>query len=470
MVLAPLLLAGMAGACSSADSGTIQILTTNADTFTGPPAVATLTVLAIDTSGDPPTMLATGPISAATIDLGQQNESEVAALQVTGADANGVELVSGASLPVEFGELTGVSLPIFVQRVGQLVPLPPGPQGDARQAPTIAQFEGQYLFIGGGSDPSLAATSQIYDFAQFALLPQPPTLPRVPLSVAFVGTVALLIDGSGSATYFDFSDNSSTEATDLAGGSFADVAGGTTVISDLGSEFIVGATRTGSPSRTVLEINPNDTSNANYPNGNLTWLFLTEIRQGAAAAWVSGFGLVVAGGSTTASGAELFTLPSTSSTTTTGDVATSGKALPFPPDPSVGAGATAVTSVSASTVLLAGGIVSLADGGLSLQDAGVRIIDVGCPSNCSVITWETALPEPIVSAQAFSLPSGGAPAFVVGNDPLLGITHAFLLTTTAATEVPLNPQHMNATATLSPVGSIVIVGGADDIQSFVPAP
>ena len=229
-------------------------------------------------------MLATGPISAATIDLGQQNESEVAALQVTGADANGVELVSGASLPVEFGELTGVSLPIFVQRVGQLVPLPPGPQGDARQAPTIAQFEGQYLFIGGGSDPSLAATSQIYDFAQFALLPQPPTLPRVPLSVAFVGTVALLIDGSGSATYFDFSDNSSTEATDLAGGSFADVAGGTTVISDLGSEFIVGATRTGSPSRTVLEINPNDTSNANYPNGNLTWLFLTEIRQGAAAA------------------------------------------------------------------------------------------------------------------------------------------------------------------------------------------
>ena len=53
MVLAPLLLAGMAGACSSADSGTIQILTTNADTFTGPPAVATLTSPTASTTKSP---------------------------------------------------------------------------------------------------------------------------------------------------------------------------------------------------------------------------------------------------------------------------------------------------------------------------------------------------------------------------------------------------------------------------------
>ncbi|MGO9833052.1 MAG: hypothetical protein ACLP1X_02420 [Polyangiaceae bacterium] len=467
LLLFLLLLSSLAAACSSTDSGTIQILITNADTFTGPPAVTTLSVIAIDTAGDPPTTLKTAALPATTIDLGLQNENEIAALQITGADANGVELISGASLPVEFGGLAGISLPIFVQRLGQLVPLPPGTQGDSRPAPTIAEFQGQYLFIGGGSDTSLAPTTQIYDFSQFALLPQPPTLPLAPVSSAFVGTVALLIDASGAAIYFDFASNTPTTVTPPAGASFSDVAGGETVISDLGTEFIVGATRT-SCSSTVLEINPNDTSNSNYPNGNLTWLFLTEPRCGAAAAWASGFGLVVAAGSDTGSGAELLALPpttSTSSTTTTGDVS-NGKGLPFPPDASVGAGA---TSLGGSSVLLAGGIAPVAGGDpLAFQDAGVRMIDIGCPgAPCPITTWETSLPEPIMSAQAFEL--SAASAFVVGNEPFSGATHAFVLTTTTATEVPMTPPHTNATATLSPVGSIVVVGGANDIQSFLPA-
>jgi hypothetical protein len=463
LALLPLL----AAACSSTDSGTIQILITNADTFTGPPAVTTLSVIAIDTSGDPPTTLRTASFPATTIDLGMQNESEIAALQITGADTNGVELISGSSLPVEFGELSGISLPIFVQRLGQLVPLPAA-QGDSRQAPTIAEFQGQYLFIGGGSDASLAPTTQIYDFSQFALLSQPPTLPLAPVSSAFVGTVALFIDASGAAIDFDFSGNTpTTNVTAPAGASFSDVAGGETVISDLGTEFIVGATRT-SCSSTVLEINPNDTSDANYPNGNLTWLFLTEPRCGAAAAWVSGFGLVVAGGSDMGSGAELLALPpttSTSSTSTTGDVS-NGKGLPFPPDASVGAGA---TSLGGSSVLLAGGIVPLAGGDpLAFQDAGARMIDIGCPAApCPITTWETSFPEPIMAVQAFE--TSAASAFVVGNEPFSGATHAFVLTTTTATEVPMTPAHTNATATLSPVGSIVVVGGASDIQSFLPA-
>ncbi len=465
VLLAPLCLAV---ACSSTDNGTVQILITDPTTFTGPPAVTTLTVLAQDTTGDAATTLvAKARLSATTIDLGSQNENDVDSIEVTGAGANSVELVAGSSLPVQFGGLAGLSLPIFVQRLGQLAALPsvaPAPQPDARQAPVVAEFEGQYLFIGGGTDASLATTSELYDFSQFALLSQPPTLPLAPASVAFVGTVALLIDASGSAAYFDFASNSSATVTAPVGGSFTDVAGGATVIASDGTEFIVGATRTTGTEGTssVLEINPNDTSNANYPNGNMSWLSLTASRQGASATWVTGFGLVVAGGSSTASGAELLALPpstSTSTTTTTPTVA-NGKELPFSPDLSIGAGA---ASLGGSTVLLAGGITP------TLQDAGVRQIDIGCTSACPVTTWVPALPEPIMSAQAFALPSGGPPGFVVGNEPFTGVTHAFLLTTTAATEVKTKVQHTNATATLSPVGSIVVVGGASDIESFLPS-
>jgi len=449
----------LAAACSSTDTGTIQILITDPDTFSASPAVTTLTVYALDTTGDPPTKLASAPVSAATIDLGPQSESSIDAIQVTGTDANGIERVSGTSLPVQFAELVGSTLPVFVQRVGDVVPVPGGPLSDSRQSPVLAVFQGEYLFIGGGSDASIATTSQIYDFWQFAPLVAPPALPRVPLSVAFVGTVAWLFNASGSATYFDFSDNAASDVTPLTGGSFtfADVAGGATVIADDGTEFIVGGTRTTSASSAVLEINPNDTSNASYPFGNASWLSLTMPRLGAAATWVKGFGLVVAGGSASASGVEVFALPSTSGAAAS--VPALGKALPYPPDVSVGAGATTLTT---STVLLAGGITP------SFQDAGARTIDLGCTSACTPAVWEPALPEPITSAVAFTLTP--ASAFVVGNEPFSGVTHAFLLTTASATEIPTQVPHKNATATLSPVGSVVIVGGASEIESFVPSP
>jgi len=459
LLLAPLFVVAPAAACSSTGSGTIQLLITDPGTFSAPPPVTRLTVSALDTAGGPPTTLATASLPATTIDLGLQNESNVDAIEITGTDANGIERVFGASLPFQYGQLTGLTLPIFVQRVGQLATMPGGKLSDSRQAPAVGVFEGEYLFVGGGSDASLASTSQIYDFAQFAPLPQPPSLPRAPLSIAFVGTVGWLIDASGSATYFDFSSSTAAAVAPLAGGSFADVAGGATVIADDGTEFVVGATRTGTQTSTVLEIDPNDTSNPAYPYGNARWLSLTEPRLGASATWVTGFGLVVAGGSASASGVEVFAVPQTGTTGATGPVATRATALPYPPDPSAGAGATTLTT---NTVLLAGGITP------SLQDAGARTIDLGCSSMCAPTPWQASLPVPVVSAQVFTLsPTSG---FVIGNEPLSGTTHAFVLTAAAATEIPTAIPHTNATATWSPVGSILLVGGADDIESFVPSP
>jgi len=466
----------LAAACSSTDNGTVQIVITDPTTFTAPPAVTTLSVFADGADGGAPSPLATATLPDMTIDLGSQNENNVESFQVTGAAANGAEVVAGSTLPFQLGELAGLTLPIFVQRLGQLVSLPPGPpMGDTRQSPLVAEFQGQYLFIGGGSDASLATTTQLYDFAQFALLSAPPALvtesnaPLAPVSVAFVGTVALFIDASGAATYFDFSgDSAPADVAAPVGGRFADVAGGATVIAPDGTEFIVGATRNGASATAtdvVLEINPNDVSSAAYPNGNLAWLSLSASRLGASATWVSGFGLVVTGGSQTASGAELLALPPSTSTATTATTPTvaNGKALPYSPDPSVGAGA---VTFQGSTVLLAGGVVGLA-GAIGFQDAGVRTIDVGCTAApCPVTPWVSALPEPIESAQAFAL--NPAEAFVVGNEPLTGSTHAFLLTMTSATEVKTAVPHTNATATLSPVGSIVVVGGASDIESFLP--
>jgi hypothetical protein len=447
-----LVLPALAVACSTTDNGTLQILTTEPNTFTGPPAVAKLTVQAVDSTGNA-TTLATASLPASTIDLGKHDETTVASIEVKGTDANGIELVSGRSLPVQFRALAGGTLPLFVQRVGHLVPLPGGPMSDSRQSPIISPFQGQYLFVGGGSPAG--ASSELYDFLSFTPLPSPPTLPRTPASVAFIGPVALLIDAAGAATYFDFSGNYAPyDLPPLAGGSFADVAGGATVISDLdGTEFIVGATRlAGTPTSAVLQINPSDTSNSNYPLGNLTWLTSPAKRLAASATWVGGRGLVVAGGNATASGAELFS----SRGSPANSVSPTASPLPFPPDASVGTGATALDT---QTVLLAGGITP------DFHDAGARTLDVSCASSCTPKPWVSAFPFAIVGAQAFTL--GPADGFVVGNAPLGGATHAYRLSSTTATEVPTAVPHTNARAAWSPVGSIVLVGGAHEFESFL---
>jgi hypothetical protein len=439
----------LAFACSTTDNGTLQILTTEPNTFTGPPAVTTLTVEAIDSSGNA-TKLATASLPTSSIDLGKQDETTFAAIEVTGSDANGIPLVRGSSLAVQFGGLAGGTLPLFVQRLGDLVPLPGSQVSDSRQSPVISVFQDQFLFVGGGS--SAGASSELYDFLQFAPVPSPPTLPRIPASVAFVGTSAVLIDTGGKATYFDFSGSYAPyDLPPPAGGSFADVAGGATVISDLnGTQFIVGATRlTGAPTSAVLQIQlPTDTSNP----PPLAWLASSAKRLGAAATWVSGRGLVVAGGSSAAPGAELFSSEGGS----TNAASPTASALPFPADASLGAGATALDT---QTVLLAGGITP------DLQDAGARTLDLGCASSCTPKPWTPAFATAIWGAQAFTL--GPAEGFVVGNAPLGGATHAYRLTTTAATEVPTAVPHTNARAAWSPVGSIVLVGGAGDIESFL---
>jgi hypothetical protein len=431
-------------ACSSTDNGSIQIITgQETDTFTQSPVPKTLRIDAIDPSGKD-TVLATASLPTDTIDLGNRSESTVAALNVSGLAADGKKVVFGASLTLDYAGLAGLTIPVFVQRTGQLARLP-GPLSDSRQAPTLAVLQGEYLFIGGGNDPSNSKTMQLFDFASFAPLASLPTLPRAPKSIALDGTVAWLID-DGGGTYFDFSSNAYADIPVPPGGSFADIAGGGTAIDSAGAQYVVGGTRTsGAASAMVLKIDPGDASNSLYPFGNASWLTLTAPRLGASATWVDGRGLVVAGGSATAAGVEIIGLGSKT-----------GSPLAYPPDSTLGGGAAPLDS---QHVLLAGGVTQ------TLQDAGVAAIDLGCASQCKPTAW-SALSAPIAWAQVFAFdPANG---FVVGNEPFSGKTHAYRLTSTAATEVPTKAAHTYARAVWSPVGSIVLYGGSNVIESFTP--
>jgi hypothetical protein len=421
-------------ACSSSPSGTLQIVTGGElDTFSRAPQPASLEVDAVDASGNKRT-LAKASLPVSSIDLGSLDPNATGTLQVTGTGSDGNRLIYGQSLPILFGALDGLTLPIFVQRTGELARMP-GPLSDARSAPLLALLAGRFLLVSAGSDSSLSHTTQLYDFASFAPIAAPRSLTRVPKSIAWVGMVAWLIDEAG-ATEFDFSTGKSLEVTAPAGGSFGDVSGGATVFATDGSQYIVGATRTtGAPTQAVLFV---DTK------GNSSWIALSARRLGAGATWVDGRGLVVAAGSATAGGVEVLSAG-----------ATSGALLSYPPDPAAGG---AAATLDPQHVILAGGVTT--DG----QDPGIRAVDLGCNAQCGAAPW-APLPVSLAPAQLFA--SGPGDALVVGDDPS-GTTRVYRLSMSAATAVPTKVMHTGARALVSPVGSVVVVGGANEIESFLP--
>jgi hypothetical protein len=453
----PTLALALAG-CSSHPSGTLQLVSTEgAATFDG---VTTWSVQWVDSS-DVSHPLASVPATASTIDLGSLDENSIGMIEVSGLDGNGHTLVFGSTIPIQFGAVDGLTIQLFVQRTGALAALP-GPLTDGREAPVLALIGGRYLFVGGGTDAMLALTTQLYDFASLSPLPSPPTLALAARSVAFVGTAGWIVGPAGTppvtaASEFDFASGTPTAVTAPSGAPFTfdDVAGGVTVSATDGSgaQFIVGGTRTTGTAATaattaVLEIDS---------SGTLSWLVTRYPRWGAAATWVDAVGLVVAGGSASAPGVEIL-----DPTMQTNSRPLDG----YPSDPSVSSGATTLDDVR--TVLLAGGV--LPDG----SDAGVRTVDLSCQGTCAAVPW-SALPEPLTATQAFAiapLTAGGISrgATVVGTDGS-GTTHVFVVTSADATERPTSIAHRNARAVPSPVGprgSILLFGGADAVESFVP--
>jgi hypothetical protein len=162
---------------------------------------------------------------------------------------------------------------------------------------------------------------------------------------------------------------------------------------------------------------------------------------------VTGRGLIVAGGSARAPGVEL--LPALPSVT--------ASPLAYPSDASIGAGATTLATDTQHVLLAAGTNAG--------KDAGARVIDLACTAGCMPAKWAT-LPVALENAQAFSWDA--ANGLVIGSEPSSGLTHVFRLTSTAATEIATKVPHTNARAGLSPVDTVLVVGGAKEIESFVP--
>ena len=429
--------------CSHTASGTLLLdLGKETDALTRAPAIVQIRVDSVDASGNAKT-ISTASLPASAIDLGWMNVDAVATLRVLGLDSTGSALVGGQSLAIRFGIADGQTLPIFVQRVGELARLPQAPS-ETRIGPTLATaVGGRYVFIAGGTDSAASLSPQLYDLLELTTVASPPTLPRAPKSVAVVGAVAWLIDEMG-ATQYDLSNGASAVVVGPSGGSYADIAGGATVVTKGGSQYVVGATRTtGAPTNKILALDA---------SGNPSWLTLTTPRLGAAAAWSDTTGLVVAGGSAAGAGVEIVEIVRTAATT--------GSALAYPSDPSVGAGAASLDGDR--FVLLAGGI--LPDG----SDAGVRVVDLACASQCALASW-TALPTVITSAQAFSIDE--ASGVVVGSEPSSATTHLFRVTSGNATEIPTRVPHQGARALASPIGprgSVLLAGGAPELESFEP--
>ena len=68
-------------------------------------------------------------------------------------------------------------------------------------------------------------------------------------------------------------------------------------------------------------------------------------------------------------------------------------------------------------------------------------------------------------AQVFA--NDAAHALVIGHDPD-GAAHAFRVTATSVTPVATSATRAGVRALVSPVGSVVLVGGSNTIESFVP--
>ncbi|HEU5481275.1 MAG TPA: hypothetical protein VFU90_15625, partial [Candidatus Tumulicola sp.] len=181
--------------CTSQDRATITITTGGeTDTFTQIPAPTALQVAAVQSDGDggeKTTILADATLPATSVDLGSLDESASAVITVTGFDSNSHAILSGQSLDLDFSNLPGSNVPVFVQRKGQFARLP-NPLTDTRTSPLLAILQGEYLLVTGGDDVDAGATTSLYDFLGLSPTTGPQNIYRAAQSIAIDGAVAWL--------------------------------------------------------------------------------------------------------------------------------------------------------------------------------------------------------------------------------------------------------------------------------------
>jgi len=431
--------------CSSKDKpqATIVIVAgQEADAFSRKPVPDHLTVRSVDLDGRATDLVTVGwPTDS--FDIGDLSQSGVAAIQVSIEDSASDPLLRGQTVYYSLWTLEGYDVPVFVGRVGELS-RPPGSFSFSRRNALVGVVGAQYLVVTGGADTKDAAGSSVspasldaYDLAAWDAVPVSVTLPRAPTAMPIVlGQYALIIDDAG-ATWFDFGTDEQTQATPPDGMSFADVSNGQVVYAPDGAAYVVGGTRTTAESDVVLRIGTDFA---------LSLRRLSAPRLGACAMWVPDVGLVVAGGSATAAGAEILASDASVST-----------ALGYPPDPTVGAG---IVALDDARILMAGGLDPSSVGG-----AATRTLDLSCTGACKAETIEATPPLPLAGARAFRITEQRV--LLVGEEQAAGATRtavyeiAGLGGTPTIMEVGLREPRTGATAVALMGNMVGVLGGLD---------
>jgi hypothetical protein len=515
-------------ACAGTESGTIAIITSPGDggdpftepvctsgdeDFCGPtPTKITISEITIENAdggtsdgNEPANVIGTAPYDGgAMITLPQMSSDDVEILQATAYDSADAAVIFGETLPVELGgadEGDGGSLPLFVQRVGQFAKMP-SPFSSIPASPLAVVFEDRYILVADTS----STTAQLYDLLLWGL-PEGAdggmtalTLPCIPSAIAPVAgtTVIVEICTDDSAELVDLSESDPPSPITAAPMSpenpcpngWKDVAGGSTVIAPNGDAFIVGATRrTGSATSAVLEVPPTtEGADGGIPTVALSCPSLTTARTGATALWSGNtHGLVVVGGLTSDGG---FAGIESATATASGDA---GATVAFTclQAPSSGLPTNAgVVAINETTLLMAGGTV----GG---RVAPILPIALMPSSVCAVAgspeAGKDAGPDATANGDAgaeTTIPLAAARGFIVRQNPTPaatpifvgtesdGTTHAFLVSGSSVPfsikEVPILPNGAPplkaTTAILSPVPSVIVIGGATTMESYQVAP
>jgi hypothetical protein len=429
------------------------------DAWDRSPTPASLTITARDVNG--PRTLAERPWPVDSLDLGQLAQTSSYAFDVAVRDGSGAVVMRGATPFVFSDEIAGVDLPVLCGRVGELA-RPPRGLAAAATAPQVALLGGRYVLVADGSTGSLG--SQLYDTAFLLPLSTEGALPRAPGAVATADGVNVLLVDAGGGTLLDTSTGAA-EARDVPFA--AAVLGGQVINGEDGTAYVVGATRaTGEPTRAVLRL---------LPDGTVVELDLTVARLSAAATWVPGTGLLIAGGAAGGSGgaggaagaggapggvgAEL--LPTGSST-----FVQVAAALPD-------VRGAALVAVRAGEVLVVGGADS------SGAPASTLRLTLSCGDGCEAVK-KAGGPAGLARGRAF--PAGSGRALLVGEDAD-GQAAAALVSDDGAAAggdasivpVPLRVPRRGASAVAIGDGYTLLLGGttlagapALDVEIFTP--
>jgi hypothetical protein len=368
---------------------------------------------------------------------------QVGVLDLTGRDSALAARVRGRSLRLDPAGLATQRLPLFVGR-SERFSRPNGRLPRAAGSPRAALVGGRFLIVTGASDAKSVALDA-YDLAVWEVLSSQADLACAESGCA-VGSLAgadtnlLFAAGNDFGAFFDFETGATFEAKLPEGLSgFAEVAGGATVLSPDGSAYIVGPSRTGTPSDAVLKVGS---------GGSLDVLRTTTARSGAAATWVEGRGLVVVAGSDSGAGVELLA-----------DGSNAFVPLAYPPDPTAGA---ALIAAGTSAVQRLGGYVN---GGY----APVVELSLGCGTDCAAV--ELAPPIAVTDARAFDL---GSERVVVGT-VADGTIAPFRLIEGGVEPLAVRESRRDAAILRLPTGHVAIIGGVglddaplDSLELYLP--